>query len=123
MSWATNAITSSAADYNKVVGNCGTSWIAVMQTGPSQVQVASGFAVNSSPAIGYGWTVSLSDANGTSQQSASGGLFLRTLWARSWTSLYQHAYTYDYVQSGLANLEDGTICYAGRPDVSIRGLA
>ncbi len=63
------------SDYNKVVGNCGTSWIAVLQTGASQVQVASGFTVSSSPAIGYSWTVSLSDANGTSQQSESGELF------------------------------------------------
>jgi hypothetical protein len=28
-----------------------------------------------------------------------------------------------FVQSGLADLEDGSICYAGRPDVSISGLA
>ena len=111
------------SDYNKVIGNCGTSWIAVMQTGPGQVQVASGFGVNSSPAIGYSWTVTLSDANGTSEQSASGALFLRTSWRRSWNNLNQHIYTHDFVSSGLANLEDGTICYAGRPDVSISGLA
>jgi hypothetical protein len=111
------------SDYNKVIGNCGTSWIAVRQTGPGQVQVASGFGVNSSPAVGYSWTVSLTDANGTSQQSASGALFLRTSWGRSWNNLNQHIYTFDYVQSGLADLEDGTICYAGRPSVSIRGLA
>jgi hypothetical protein len=111
------------SDYDKVIGNCGTSWIAVMQTGPSQVQMASGFGVNSSPAVGYSWTVSLTDANGTSTQSASGALFLRTSWGRSWNNLFQHTYTFDYVQSGLADLEDGTICYAGRPSVSIRGLA
>jgi len=111
------------SDYNKVIGNCGTSWIAVMQTGPSQVQVASGFGVNSSPAVGYSWTVTLTDANGTSQQSASGALFLRTSWGRSWNNLNQHGFTHDFVSSGLADLEDGTICYAGRPDVSIGGLA
>ncbi|HUN36854.1 MAG TPA: hypothetical protein VMU95_33065 [Trebonia sp.] len=111
------------SDYDKVIGNCGTSWIAVMQTAPGQVQVASGFTVSSSPALGYSWTVSLSDANGTSQQSASGSLWFRSAWARTWTNLNQHTYTFDYVESGLANLEDGTICYAGRPSVTISGLA
>jgi len=117
------AIAGANSDYDRVVGNCGTSWIAVMQTAPGQVQVASGFTVSSSPAVGYSWTVSLSDANGTSQQSESGNLFFRTAWAHAWTNLNQHRYTFDYVQSGLANLEDGTICYAGRPSVSIGGLA
>jgi len=111
------------SDYDKVIGNCGTSWIAVMQTAPGQVQMASGFGVSSSPAVGYSWTVSLSDANGTSQQSASGSLWFRNSWARSWNNLNQHIYTFDLVQSGLADLEDGTICYAGRPSVSISGLA
>jgi hypothetical protein len=113
----------SNSDYNRVIGNCGISWIAVLQIAPSQVQVASGFTVSSSPAVGYSWTVSLTDANGTSHQSESGTLFLRSAWAHTWTRLNQHGYTYDYVESGLANLEDGTICHAGRPDVTISGLA
>lgn len=77
----------------------------------------------STPAISYGWSVSLSDANGTSHQTASGALAARTAWARTWTNLYQHIYTFDYVDSGYAELTDGSICYAANPSVSINGLS
>jgi hypothetical protein len=111
------------SDYDRVVGNCGISWIAVQQTAASQVQVGSGFTVFPAPAVGYSWTISLSDRNGTSHQSAEGGLFFRTSWARVWTKLNQHGYTFDYVLSGVADLDDGTVCFSGRPSVSISGLA
>ncbi|WP_438295865.1 hypothetical protein [Streptomyces sp. HUAS TT7] len=110
------------SDYDRVVGNCGVSWISVRQTAASQVQVGSGFTV-SSPAISYNWTISLSDRNGTSHQSSSGGLFFKETWARVWSNLNQHGYTFDYVSSGLAELANGTVCYAGRPSVSISGLS
>jgi hypothetical protein len=111
------------SDYDRIVGNCGTSWIAVLQTGASAVQVASGFVVTPAPAVDYGWTVSITDANGTTQKESSGALFFKSAWARAWTNIHQHLWTFDYVESGFAILDDGTICFSGTPAVSLSGLA
>ncbi|GAA1571323.1 hypothetical protein GCM10009678_62540 [Actinomadura kijaniata] len=109
------------SDYDKVVGNCGTAWIAVRQTARNKVQVGTGFTV-SSPAISYGWKIKLSDRNGTSAQSAGGALAARTQWARTWSNLNQYGWTFDHVEKGAAHLANGGVCFAGRPGVSIRGL-
>ena len=114
--------TAANSDNNTVTGNCGNAWIAVMQTGYNQVQVASGFTVFPSPAADYSWDVQLNDANGTSHQTAGGFLWSRYTWGRSWNGLSQSVWTQDFVASGLADLDDGTICYAGRPNVSIGDL-
>ena len=108
------------SDYNRVQGNCGVSWISVLQTGPSDVQVATGFGVYAAT-ISHEWTVELNDANGTSHQFAPPGP-TNPSWAWSWSHLYQRSFTFDFVSSGGAVLVDGVICFAGRPSVSITGL-
>ncbi|WP_370947041.1 hypothetical protein AB5J62_05665 [Amycolatopsis sp. cg5] len=108
------------SDYDRVQGNCGSSWIAVRQTGPSNVQVGSGFSVYTGT-VSHSWTVALSDANGTSHQSGPSRPTNGT-WAWTWSNLYQRSYTFDHVSSGVAQLVDGVVCYAGRPSVSISGL-
>jgi hypothetical protein len=107
------------SDYNSVVGNCGTSWIAVLQTGHYNVQVGSGYSVYTAVVSHY-WEVTLSDANGTSQQSDPNGGATPAAYGRTWTNLYQYISTYDFIDSGIVQLDDGTVCYAGRPDVTIK---
>lgn len=108
----------SNTDYNQVQGNCGISWIRVSQTGTHQVAVVSGFKNAPLTAIDWSWTVSLSDKNGTSYQTA-GGLIFNTAASRIWTNLNQYSFTFDYVYSGVAELIDGAICTSGAPDVAI----
>lgn len=105
-------------DYNQVVGNCGISWIRVSQTGTNKVAVVSGYKNLAGPAYFWSWNVSLSDKNGTSHQTHSGATQGEAAsWI--WSNLNQYGFTFDYVYSGGAVLDDGTICLSGAPDVSI----
>ncbi|GGQ75898.1 hypothetical protein [Couchioplanes azureus] len=116
-------VTASAAntDYNEVWGNCGVSWIRVTQTGAHKVSIASGYRNLPASAFFWTWTVTLTDRNGTSHQSHSGPTS-GTSASRTWSNLNQYGWTHDYVSAGGATLNDGTICFSGRPDVSISGL-
>jgi hypothetical protein len=105
-------------DYNQVGGNCGISWIRVSQTGTNKVAVASGYKNLAGPAYYWSWNVSLSDKNGTSHQTYAGATSGEAA-SRIWSNLNQYGFTFDYVYSGGAVLDDGTICLSGAPDVSI----
>jgi hypothetical protein len=114
------------SDYDKVYGNCGISWISVLQTAPSQVQIATGFTVTPAPAIGVSWTISVNTSlgSGTSELVVPPTAFTpRTSWGQAWTGIPQHIYSFDYIKSGAAFLDNGTVCYAGQANVSINGLA
>ncbi|MFI1996926.1 hypothetical protein [Actinoplanes sp. NPDC020271] len=39
--------------------------------------------------------------------------------SRIWKNLNQYGFTYDWVAAGGATMDNGTICLAGKPDVSI----
>lgn len=105
-------------DYNEVRGNCGVSWIRVTKTGSHKVTLVSGFKQVPYTAVDWSWTVSLSDRNGTSHQTA-GGVMAGTSASRIWQNLNQYGWTFDYVASGTAILINGSICTSGHPDVSL----
>jgi hypothetical protein len=103
------------SDYSLVPGDCGDSWLEGWETGPHQVELMSGFAVDL-PAVKYRWTILLSDINGNSEQGASGWLAEDSSWSGTWSNLTQYVWTQDEVEnSSYAELTDGEICYSAGP--------
>jgi hypothetical protein len=116
------ALTPANSGYDEVTGDCGDSWINGSQTTTDHIDLESGFDLNSD-AIAYNWSISLSDANGTSHQGGSGTLADRSTWEGQWNGLYQDDYTIDQVSTGsVAVLWDGTTCYSGGPFIVLSGL-
>lgn len=108
--------------YDEVTGDCGTSWIYGNEVSTSHISLESGFDLTD-PAVAYSWVISLSDANGSSRQTASGTLLERKSWEGTWNDLYQYEYTIDQVlTSSTVILYDGSTCYSGGPYIVLSGL-
>ena len=109
--------------YDSAAGNCGTSWIYGDEISTSHISLESGFDLTD-PAVAYNWVISLNDANGTSEQSASGTLLERKTWEGTWNGLYQYEYTIDEVlTSSTVVLYDGSTCSSAGPYIVLSGLS
>ena len=97
-----------------VYGDCGYSFIESEPSGAHQVDIRSGYKVNST-AIFHGWSLYLSDDNGDSYQGNS-GVNASSSWSKWWDNLNQYGYSFEEVRtSSYAQLANGSRCYSGGP--------
>ena len=104
---------------NTVYGNCGSSYLYEYAIGLDQVDIQTGFNVNT-PAVAYWWEYSMRDGGGTSSHTRAGGLAARRSWGddERWGALTRGPAS-AWVDSGSdAILENGDVCTSGGPSDS-----
>lgn len=104
---------------NTVYGNCGSSYLYEYAIGLDQVEIETGFTVNT-PAVAYWWEYSMRDGGGTSSHTRAGGLAARSSWGDNerWGALTRGPAS-AWVDSGSdAILVNGDVCTSGGPSDS-----
>ncbi|HEX4254301.1 MAG TPA: hypothetical protein VH089_04380 [Streptosporangiaceae bacterium] len=104
---------------NTVYGNCGSSYLYEYAIGLDQVEIETGFNVNT-PAVAYWWEYSMRDGGGTSSHTRAGGLAARSSWGDNerWGALTRGPAS-AWVDSGSdAILVNGDVCTSGGPSDS-----
>jgi hypothetical protein len=104
---------------NTVYGNCGSSYLYEYAIGLDQVEIETGFTVNT-PAVAYWWEYSMHDGGGTSSHTRAGGLAARSSWGDNerWGALTRGPAS-AWVDSGSdAILVNGDVCTSGGPSDS-----
>ena len=104
---------------NTVYGNCGSSYLYEYAIGLDQVDIKTGFTVNT-PAVAYWWEYSMRDGGGTSSHTRAGGLAARPGWddKERWGALTRGPARAWVVSGSDAILVNGDVCTSGGPSDS-----